>query len=895
MSGFCSTCGAAIPTGAFRCATCGVDLHSEPTLRESTGLAEPPPVAGDMIRASLERATQGRYRIVDVLGRGGMGAVYRARDLVLGHEVALKVMLPDATDSHAVLRFRQEAQTIASLRHPHIVAVHDLKEHEGLHYFVLSYIDGRSLQQIVRTAGPLPAPVITLWLGQIAGALAYAHDRGVIHRDIKPANVLIDTDGHAILSDFGIAKLERQREWKTATGLAPGTPAYASPEQCMGEAVTPASDQYSLGVVAYEMVSGQPPFSGDSGFTLCTKHLEQEPAPLRSHRPDCPDTLAQLVHRMLEKQPARRCVGMREVVQGLGPAPPPGTPPWHEAAALSGGQTVHMGASPSSWVTPVPPPPEPHRRSRKRGVALGGAVAVVAALLWIGWPRGDPAAAVLALAATDTLLVVGDSTVLQARRAGGAAGAADSVEWRSSDPAVASVAAGTVRAHRPGAAEITARYRDEAAAVRLHVVEAAPGPPGPGPAPAAGRVALRLPAARLRVGDSVRPEVAIVDDAGNPLAAVPAVLSAAEPTVVHVTASGWIVGVGPGSTRVTARAQGQEAYQGLTVEAAVPVFRSLSAGVEHTCGISSGGIRYCWGNNERGQAAPGLGGVLPAPFPLPGAFEAIAAGGDHSCALRGNGQVLCWGALGSPRGAFRVVTAGTHYACALAAGGVTQCWGANDRGQLGDGSTAARAANAAVQGDVAFEMLASGADHSCGLLGGRVYCWGGNDAGESGTGAAGRTAITQPTEVAGDHDHFTFVTAGAHHTCTLTRVGWAFCWGSNEQGQLGDGSRQSRSAPRPVRPAMGLGQMSYAMLSAGGAHTCGITPSNRLFCWGDNAHGQLGDGTTESRVVPTRAGGDAEYAEVSAGRSHTCARTASGEARCWGRGAGGAAGVVPGR
>jgi alpha-tubulin suppressor-like RCC1 family protein len=399
-------------------------------------------------------------------------------------------------------------------------------------------------------------------------------------------------------------------------------------------------------------------------------------------------------------------------------------------------------------------------------------------------------------------------------------------------------------------------------------------------------VTLRLPVTRLRVGDSVRPEVLALDGGGGTGRAVAgASFAVGAPDVAYVSSSGWIVGVGPGSSRVTARAQGGEFTETVTVEAVVPALASLSAGEEHTCGIAPDGTPYCWGANDRGQVAPGRGPAFRVPLPLPfsGRFTAVAAGGNHTCALRSDGRIVCWGGLESPSGQYRAITAGARHACALAADGTTRCWGANDRGQLGIGSTGGRGASRPVAGDVAFELLASGAEHTCGLLDGRVYCWGSDAAGQTGTGNIQQGYVSQPTEVAGAHEHFVFLTAGTDHTCALTRVGWAFCWGSNEHGQLGDGSKRSRYAPRPVQPAMGGTQLSFSTLSAGGTHTCGVTVRQQLYCWGDNTFGQLGDGTSQSRVVPQRVRGDARYRAVTAGRYHTCALTTGGESRCWGR------------
>ncbi|UCC75288.1 MAG: serine/threonine protein kinase, partial [Gemmatimonadota bacterium] len=243
--------------------------------------------------------TQGRYEIERELGQGGMAAVYLAHELALDRRVAIKIMSPAVLmERGTVGRFKQEAITIAALKHPHIVTVHAVEHHDQLHYFVLDYVEGGSLEKVIRRTGPLPIPVVCAWLAQVASALEYAHKRGVVHRDIKPANIMLDAEGDVIVTDFGIAKVTEKKGF-TATGFAIGTPSYMSPEQCLGEAVTGASDQYSLGIVAYEMLTGAPPFSG-SVLEVMTAHHQTPPRPLAQLRPDCPQPLASAVMRMLE-------------------------------------------------------------------------------------------------------------------------------------------------------------------------------------------------------------------------------------------------------------------------------------------------------------------------------------------------------------------------------------------------------------------------------------------------------------------------------------------------------------------------------------------------------------------------------------------------------------------
>ena len=209
-----------------------------------------------------------------------MGAVYLAKDVALSRKVAIKVISPQLlADENMVARFRLEARTVASLRHPHIVTIHAVRALDDLHYFVMDFVEGCSLRTVLKTHGPLPIPVIQALLFQVGGALAYAHrrGRGVIHRDVKPANIMIDVEGDAFVTDFGISKVaESSGLTLTGTGLIIGTPEYMSPEQCMGDPLTGAGDQYSLGVVAYEMLCGQAPFSGTQ-YSVLVAHGSKDP------------------------------------------------------------------------------------------------------------------------------------------------------------------------------------------------------------------------------------------------------------------------------------------------------------------------------------------------------------------------------------------------------------------------------------------------------------------------------------------------------------------------------------------------------------------------------------------------------------------------------------------
>ena len=328
----CPSCGGAVSSGDRVCGICGTAIApagsdltpalaervdpSAPTVANTSTDASPWSIVG----ARLQAATAGEYEIFTELGRGGMAAVYLARDLALNRRVAIKVMAPGLLLGPGMMeRFKQEAITVASLQHVHIVAIYGVRQIGDLHFFVMQFVPGRTLEGVLRDVGALPIPVVRAWLFQIGAALGYAHRRGVIHRDIKPGNILLNADGEAIVTDFGIAKVAESPN-QTQTGTVVGTPVYMSPEQCYARELTGASDQYSLGVVAYEMLVGRPPFSGSS-FALMRSHTDSPPPPLHEMRPDVPPAMEAAVMRMLAKTPEERFPSLADALVSLGAGP----------------------------------------------------------------------------------------------------------------------------------------------------------------------------------------------------------------------------------------------------------------------------------------------------------------------------------------------------------------------------------------------------------------------------------------------------------------------------------------------------------------------------------------------------------------------------------------------
>jgi eukaryotic-like serine/threonine-protein kinase len=380
----CLKCHTPLPDGSKFCYACGADVTGGGTMRTSGSYGT------DGLMNKLQRLVEGKYKVERMLGKGGMGAVFLAHDLTLEREVAIKVLPPDISmDAQIVKRFQQEAKTAAKLDHTNIIPIYRVESEGGLNYFVMKYIAGTSLEDVLDQKQVLPIDYIQRVLWEAACALGHAHQRGVVHRDVKPANIMFDHDGRVMLTDFGISKALQAASGFTGTGMIIGTPHYMAPEQAKGGAVDGRADQYSLGVVAYRMLTGELPYTGDSVHTILYKHIFEEVPRASGKRRDSPEFLTGAIARALSKEPDQRFATMEEFATAVWPeqpvAPPRSgekakaqrRPPPAAARTASADAPTEVTNAPT---TPIPRSqmkiPAPAKKRSGVGVLIGALVVV---------------------------------------------------------------------------------------------------------------------------------------------------------------------------------------------------------------------------------------------------------------------------------------------------------------------------------------------------------------------------------------------------------------------------------------------------------------------------------------------------------------------------------------
>jgi beta-lactam-binding protein with PASTA domain/predicted Ser/Thr protein kinase len=332
------------------------------------------------VRSRLEAETviDGRYKVLRWLGSGGMADVYCAEDLQLGRQVALKVLYGRfAEDQEFVERFRREASSAAGLQHQHVVGVYDRGEWDGTYYIAMEFLDGRSLKQVVEEEGPLdPARAVDLTT-QVLRATRFAHRRGVIHRDLKPHNVIVDGEGRAKVTDFGIARAGASD--MTQTGSIMGTAQYLSPEQAQGHPVSEASDLYSVGIMLYELLTGRVPFDGESAVTIALKHVNETPPPPSTYSAAVSPALDAVVMRAVEKDPAQRFANADEFIAEL-------------QAAVAQPTTILPAVAEESYAYPAAPLAVAERERGRWWLWVIALLLVVAAIIAVALLAGGGAA-----------------------------------------------------------------------------------------------------------------------------------------------------------------------------------------------------------------------------------------------------------------------------------------------------------------------------------------------------------------------------------------------------------------------------------------------------------------------------------------------------------------------
>jgi predicted Ser/Thr protein kinase len=430
----CEHCGTNVPAAARFCLQCGASV-SDPGA--ATLLL--PQDESNILLETLRRELGRECHVESELGRGGMAVVFKATDLELNRRIALKVLPPELALSRSLAeRFRREAKLAASLDHPNIIPVYRVGQAGPLLYIAMKFIDGRALDSVIESQGPLPVGVVLHVIRAATRALAFAHDRGIIHRDIKSANILIDTDGRILVSDFGIARAIEDPTI-TATGTVVGTPYFMSPEQCAARRIGPQSDQYSLGVVAFQMLSGIVPFHAETLPGIMHHHFYTPVPSLREVRPDIPEHLLEVVTRILSKKPEQRYAttqAMLEAIESIA------FPEWQrregeawlralargapipEVVAGRVGPLPELGLTPPHPHAPSPATPPPRRSVPKRRLmALGlGLLPLLAGAFLLARRPAPPAAAVVGDSTRAVVSSRGpDSAAARAKRGGGRA------------------------------------------------------------------------------------------------------------------------------------------------------------------------------------------------------------------------------------------------------------------------------------------------------------------------------------------------------------------------------------------------------------------------------------------------------------------------------------------
>ncbi|MGW0035883.1 RCC1 domain-containing protein [Gordonia sp. NPDC003376] len=737
------------------------------------------------------------YRVIGLLGAGGMGQVYLVEHPALGRREALKIVSPTG-DADFGERFTNEARTAASLDHPGIVTVYAYGVESGSAWFTMRYLDGADLGG----SGALPPTDVDHIVTRAAAALDYAHGRRVIHRDIKPANIVItrDEQGHpdrVTVLDFGIARLIDAPKM-TATNAFIGTLTYAAPETLSGAAAGPASDQYALACTAFELLTGTTPFRGDTPGALITGHVTA-PIPRIGDRAPILAGLDPVFRRALAKNPADRFGSCREFAAALSAAST-GLPP--VAATAVGGPmgprgTQTLSTPPIQRIPPVQPNPPvqpiPPVQPGAPGSPTPG-VAPYPGTVHPAWQTPPPNPQYGRPSAPAPPPTGGPKN-----RTGLIVGAAAGVLLL-----VAAITGIAVWAANSGGS-------DTRAADTTQVDPSTSGTPSGSTAVAAGQWAA--------IATDGQSSCALRDGS------------------VYCWGSNDRGTLGDGTT--TSR-PAPTRISGLADVTAIAL-----GGLGSACAISDGDV-YCWGAN--------LVGGAPSEYTTPTRVDGVRnvsaiSVGLATCAISG-GDLYCWGnnvygQTGDPAAAgfqktptkvsglsdVRAVSANTNNTCAVTGDGAAWCWGKNDQGQVGDGTTTVRKTPTKVSGLTGVTAIDTGLDSMCAIADGTPWCWGSNGSGQLGNGTEQSSSTPVRVGGVGGARQIATVISGA---CASASGGDVWCWGS-------------RSSASNHTAAQISGISGVTDLTSGSVNLCAVATA-QLYCWGLNSQGQLGDGGTESSI-----------------------------------------------